>query len=250
MNASGFGAFVLHADYATASGGFFTATATSATDNTSAFSGAIQIAGNANTIFVASIYGLFFGRTPEVAANAWVDALNNGATPESVVFAIENGTEYLSNQVAAMYERYLNRPADAAELQGWVSFVRMGHTLEQVGEGIVSSVEYFQLHGGTNRGYVIGLYTDVLGRPASDAEVDYWVARLNAGQTRASVATSFFNSTEYRTNLVVADYETYLGRAPEPAGLAGWLDHLANGLTDLQLLAQIFGSGEGYAKWS
>ena len=62
---------------------------------------------------------------------------------------------------------------------------------------------------------------------------------LTGGSSRMDVAVSFFTSTEYRTNLVDAYYETYLSRAPESAALAGWLNLLAQGVTDQEMLAAI-----------
>ncbi len=249
-NANGIAAFVMNSSYITTDGGFFSMTATAPANDTSAFSAAIAMQGNANTIFVASAYSLLLGRPPEALASGWVNALNNGASPESIVLGIESSAEYLTDQVTALYVKYLNRQPDAMGEQGWVAYLQAGHTLEQVAEGIVSSPEYFQMHGGTNQDYVVALYNDVLGRVPSTAEVNTLVAAMAEGATPLDVATGFFNSTEYRTNLVDADYETYLGRPPETAGLAGWLAQFAEGMTDQEVLANIFGSPEGFAKWS
>jgi hypothetical protein len=167
-----------------------------------------------------------------------------------IISSFEGSTEYLTDQVDAMYLHYLNRPADAGGQKYWVGTLLAGGTLEQVAAGLASSDEFFVDQGSTNRGYVIGLYADVLGRVASTPEVDAWVAQLDAGATRLSVATAFLISQEYRKDLVQADYNTFLKHAADPDGLAYWVGKLNAGATDQQILAGIFGSPEGYKLWS
>jgi hypothetical protein len=119
-----------------------------------------------------------------------------------------------------------------------------------VSEGIVSSPEYFQDHGSTNQGYVLGLYNQVLGRAPSTGELNGWVSALNAGESRLNVAIGFLTSTEYQTDLVQSDYNIYLGRPAESTGLASWVSTLQGGSTDQAVLAGILGSPEGFSKWS
>jgi hypothetical protein len=233
-------------------GNTFTATATgAATNNTSAFSNAIPLAGNANSVFIASAYGLLLYRVPDSGASFWVNGLNNGTfTPVTAILGIEGSQEYITDQVDAYYLRYLDRPADPQGQQYWVSFVQTGGTYEQVAEGMTSSPEYFQENGSTNQGFVEGLYQDVLNRTPTAGEVNAWVTLLNAGTSRNAVSTVFLNSIEYRTNLITADYLTFLQRNPDPGGLATWLTAFQLGATDQEVLAAIFGSPEGYALWS
>ena len=247
-NADGVATF--SSSFAAASGNSFTATTSVSNRATSAFSPPLTVAGNANTIFVANAYALLLNRTPDPTSSFWVNALNNGATPASVVLGIEGGTEYLNDQVVAMYKRYLQRSADPGGEQAWTNFLLAGGTLEQVAEGLVTSQEYFVLQGGTNQGYITGLYRDVLNRAPSTAELAGWETALDAGATRASVAVDFLTSQEYRTNLVQADYTTFLLRPADQGGLATWVNALNAGATDQQVLAQIFGSPEGYQVWS
>jgi hypothetical protein len=235
-----------------AAGNTFTATATNtANNNTSAFSAAIPLAGTANSLFIASVYGLLLNRAPDAGATFWVSGLNSGAfTPTSAILGIEGSAEYLTDQVDALYLHYLNRAADPGGQSFWVNSLQHGGTLEQVAEGLVSSPEYFGEHGSTNQGYVIGLYQDVLNRTPTAGEVNEWVTLLNSGTSRNTVATFFLTSAEYRTDLITDDYTTFLLRSPDPAGLATWLNAFNAGATDQQVLAAIFGSPEGYSTWS
>ena len=248
--ANGFVPFVFTSRLPAGAGSIVTATATDPNNNTSALSAPLALGGNANNLFVASIYGLLLNRAPDPDAASWVNGLNSGVSSTSVVLGIEASAEYLADQVFALYSRYLNRAPDALGEQSWLNAIQQGATLEQVAEGIVSSPEYIQDHGGDNQGYVLGLYNQVLGRTPSADELNGWVNALNAGQSRTAVAVSFLTSTEYRTDLVESDYSLYLGRAADSSGLAGWVSALQAGTTDQAVLAGILGSPEGFGKWS
>jgi hypothetical protein len=106
------------------------------------------------------------------------------------------------------------------------------------------------LQGGTNQGFITGLYQDVLKRTASTSEVAGWETAMNNGASQSDVSIAFFTSQEYRTDLVEGDYMTFLSRSADSGGLAAWVNALNAGATDQQVLAQIFGSAEGYQLWS
>lgn len=141
-------------------------------------------------------------------------------------------------------------PADPQGEQHWLGLVQTGGTFEQVAEGLASSQEFYALHGGTNEGFINGLYMDVLNRGATTPDLASWEAALNSGATRASVAAFFLSSQEYRTHLVQNDYTTFLHRTADPGGLAYWVNALNAGAKDQDLLAAIFGSPEAYQLWS
>ncbi|HQU45931.1 MAG TPA: DUF4214 domain-containing protein [Pirellulales bacterium] len=256
-NAAGIATFVFRSTFASSSGISFTATATSPgadliPGNTSAFSPALALAGNANTVFVGNAYALLLDRAPDASGAAfWANGLKDGTlTPVSVVLEIEGSAEYITDQVDAMYSRYLDRPADTQDQQYWVGFVQAGGTFEQVAEALVASQEYYVLRGGTDQGFITGLYADVLNRSASTADLAFWETALDSGASRASVAIAFLTSQEYRADLVQYDYTAFLLRAADPGGLTTWVNALNAGFTDQQVLAEIFGSPEGYQLWS
>jgi hypothetical protein len=252
-NPAGIATFVFRSTFASARGNSFTATATNVegASSTSAFSPALALAGNANTVFVASAYGLLLNRAPDAAAAFWANGLNSGTlTPVSAVLGIEGSEEYIRDQVDAMYLRYLGRATDPQGQQLNVAFVQAGGTFEQVAEGLVSSQEYYVLKGGTDQGFITGLYGDVLNRSPSTAELAGWETALASGASRASVAVAFLTSPEYRTDLVQNDYTAFLHRAADPGGLTHWVNALNAGFTDQEVLAEILGSTEGYQLWS
>jgi hypothetical protein len=62
---------------------------------------------------------------------------------------------------------------------------------------------------------------------------------------RSTAALGLTQSAEYYSNIIVAAYHKFLGRAPEPSGLAFWLDLMQNhGLSDEHLEAGFIGSTE------
>ena len=149
-----------------------------------------------------------------------------------------------------MYSLYLQRTPDAGGLQFWVDFLHAGGTLEDVAAELTASQEYFVLEGGTNQGFVTGLYQDVLRRIPSTGEVAGWETLLDNGIPRLDVSLAFLTSQEYRTDLVQADYMTFLLRPADTDGLSFFVNALNVGATDQEVLAGIFGSSEGYQLWS
>jgi hypothetical protein len=254
-NANGFATFTLDATVPAGAGATFTATAADTTpdynsfSNTSEFSNSIG-ASTANQVYVANVYELLLSRAPDASSSVWVNALNNGVSAAGVVLDVENSTEYLNDPVSALYNRYLGRNPDPAGEQAWTNFLLAGGTLEEVAEGLTASQEYFVLHGGTNQGFITGLYGEILYRSPNNAEIAGWEAALDAGAPRSSVSAAFLTSQEYRTDLVQADYMTYLLRPADDGGVAAWVNALNAGATDQQVLAAIFGSAEGYQLWS
>jgi Domain of unknown function (DUF4214) len=94
--------------------------------------------------------------------------------------------------VANCYRQYLQRDPEPEGLRGWVDQLRVGATRDQVRAGILSSDEYYALHGNTDRGFVIGLYADVLGREAARPEIDGWVRAIREhGGDRTAVTYDF-----------------------------------------------------------
>jgi hypothetical protein len=59
-----------------------------------------------------------------------------------------------------------------------------------------------------------------------------------------NVSSALTHSAEYYSDFVTNAYQTYLGRQPDQAGLAGWVQAMQNGLSDEHLEAGLIGSAE------
>jgi len=92
--------------------------------------------------------------------------------------------------------------------------------------------------------YITQLYHDLLGRTPDPAGLASWVAVLQAGASRATVATAFTSSREYDGDIVDGFYVTYLGRHSDPGGLNDWVNLMQGGYNAEQIRAGILGSAE------
>ncbi|NHN44576.1 DUF4214 domain-containing protein [Microcella frigidaquae] len=81
----------------------------------------------------------------------------------------------------------------------------------------------------THINYVVAVYDDVLGRPASAREYPGWVRAILTGMPRQQVANGFVNSTEYRLRKIDEAYRTVLDREPDAGGRASWLEGIRRG---------------------
>jgi hypothetical protein len=201
---------------------------------------------SANTIFVENLYEVLLGRPAALDPNSqgWVNALNHGATAGSIVQAIETSGEYRGDVVQRLFQRYLHRQAGANELSVFGNYLG-NHTLEQLQTVLAGSAEYFQLHGGTNDGFIKALFEDALGRPAGTDELASWQQTLG-GSSPGQVAASVFASQEFLSDVVNDDYQKLLGRPADPNGLSGFVGMLTAGATDQSVLGQILGSVEAF----
>jgi virginiamycin B lyase len=97
---------------------------------------------------------------------------------------------------------------------------------------------------GVLHNYVETLYENVLGRPASQAEQNYWF-NVQSQSGQAAVASGVQRSDEAHARLVAGWYQSYLGRPADAAGLQYYVALLRSG-TEEQALAQLLASQEYY----
>ena len=101
------------------------------------------------------------------------------------------------------------------------------------------------------REFVTRMYQVVLKRSPDAAGLTEWTnTLLNGTATAADIVTGMFNSNEYQNNhksnqqIVTDCYLAMMGRSPDPAGLAAWVDALNIGMTSQAILAGFVGSQE------
>lgn len=176
----------------------------------------------------------------------WAGLIDSGQPRYQVAQSLAASTEYRGEQVQAQYLKYLGRPTDGTLQSGgegfWIGYIASGRTLEQLGESLIASNEYFANKGhGTNAGYVDALYHDILGR---GPETGYWVARLDAGAPRWAVSTAILSSTEAYGNLINGIFQQFLRHLPDAPGLAFWVGQAQGGMRDELVVASIMASDE------
>ncbi len=206
-----------------------------------------QYASNAsvNAVLAENLYEVLLDRVADPGGlGTSVSQLNSGTSPVIVAEGLEFTREYLSDQIAILYDRYLSRTASTAELNFYVSSLYAGHTLESVAVSMLSSSEFTSDYGQNSAVVVDGIYQTSLGRAADTAGAANFLQLLNNGVSRTSVATSFLASTEYFTNLIQADFSANLGRAPEPTAVTFYLTGLQSGVYSQVLMAILLGSTE------
>ena len=164
--------------------------------------------------------------------------LSQGYSAGEVVQEIWNSPEHRQLEIEGYYQQFLHRPADVAGLQVFEHMFSMGLSETAVETDFTTSAEYLQAHP-TAAAFVQGLYQDLLQRAPGEVKTAAWVDQLESGQSQATVAADIAQSQE--ANLLVIDdyYQSYLGRAADPAGSQYALGLLQDPFAGVLPLAQL-----------
>ena len=161
-----------------------------------------------NIDFVKVLYKTFMDREADPAGlNAWVEALDKGATRQQVFNGFINSVEW-----ANICHKYGIKSGGSAS-----PTIRLTPS-----EMILAFTER--------------LYTTCLGRPADPSGLKAWAEALaNREGSGAKVAHGFFFSDEFKAqdlnnkDFVTRLYKTFMDREPDPAGLQAWVKALNDG---------------------
>ena len=208
---------------------------------------------------VARLYQAALNRAPDsVGLNYWIDALANGTSLNDVArgfvasteFSLRFGAPTNEGYVTQLYANVLQRAPDAAGLRGWSDQLAAGTGREVVLTGFSESAENKVRTAAT---YVNGLwdqddsaasiarlYYTTLGRRPEEVGLAGWEDASRGGMGLNVMVTGFTASSEFAARYGTPDpaafvtllYQNALGRAPEAAGLSGWVDLLATGAMD------------------
>jgi hypothetical protein len=189
----------------------------------------------------------FLGAAPtaeQVAAA--VDAVETGGRA-GFLRSLSTSDGWLAALVQGLYEDTLGREASEADVAFWAGRIRDGWTVARVAASFYAAPEYYDgIGGGTDATWVADLYTALLGRPGSPAEVDYWVDETVA-RGRGNVALRFFQTPESARTRVAGLYASLLDRAPSTGDVAYWAPVVvARG--DLTLAVTLAASAEYQAR--
>jgi hypothetical protein len=174
-----------------------------------------------------------------------------------IVAGLTSGSAYRTQLINFVYNNFLHRNANATEMAMWQAFLAgppNGPGTISRDEWLISSVlatkEYFYDQTDAN-----GLHTNVQWVnslfPSLRIPVNATLATndvnqiLNAYATqRTQVSLTIQFSTEYRTDVINAGFEKFLGRAPTAAELSSWLSSFAQGATQEFFYASLMGLTE------
>lgn len=133
--------------------------------------------------------------------------------------------------VARLYWAFFLRIPDSGGLQYWLEQFRGGMPLADIAQFFATSGEFQARYAVPDDAAFVDLvYRNVLEREADPGGRDYWTNELTSGaHTRGQLMLQFSESTEYVARMAEAVYVTtaYIGmldRAPDPGGLAHWLE--------------------------
>jgi hypothetical protein len=161
-----------------------------------------------------------------------------------VAGALAHSAEYFGDIVTTVYQNYLGRSPQTAEVAAWVGLMQQGFTDERLEAGFIGSAEYIANHGGPGAGWVTGMYQNLLGRTPLKSEVNAWVQALKAGASPTQIAYDFAASAEREGQRITADYQKYLGRTPTTAEVNAWVAAFVGGTTNENVIAGFVGSAE------
>lgn len=170
-----------------------------------------------------------------------------GAIPPnlgSVAVAFTRVLGYYGAIVSRAYEQYVGREADEPGLDYWIGRMQAGLTEEQLDAAFIGSPEYVRDHGGSDPAWVTGMYHDLLDRSPDAQGLQYWTARLRAGESHFDVALGFAGSREREALVVNDDYRALLGRPANQTEIGSWVDQLVSGARRDALVAALIGSAE------
>lgn len=195
--------------------------------------------------YVRATSRTFLGRDPaptELAQHAVaIDAA--AMTSAEHTRSLSQSLEWIGLTIDDLYRRALGRTADDAGRRYWRDLVVGGMRITDVGALFYGSDEFHASNGGTDEGFVDGLYRELLHRAPEAAGAAHWQDQLRSGISRVAVAASFYASPESRRDRVTTLYEAVLERAPDSDGLRYWVDALLR-LDDVALAAFLAASEE------
>jgi hypothetical protein len=205
-------------------------------------------------LFAMQQYRDFLGREGDPSGiKSHVDSLMSGTkTPAQVIQNFYDSNEFAVtvSPIARLYFGMFLRFPDYAGLLFQVDAYRTGTPLTVIANNFTQSPEFQSLYGNkTNAEYVALLYQNILGRSASQAEIDFHLNRLATGSTRGEVLLGFSESPEFiqlSTNdvYVALMYIGMLRRTPDQSGFDYHVNRIESGISRLEIINGFFGSPE------
>jgi subtilisin family serine protease len=129
------------------------------------------------------------------------------------------------------YQDILGHPADPASREYWAGRLGEGYSRTAFALSLARDDRWL-------RPVVTGRYEQFVGRPAASAEADYWIGQLRSGRPESLLAAQLIGSDEFFASanrevgaFVDQAYLAVLGRLPDDAGRAYWVDRIEGGMS-------------------
>lgn len=184
-----------------------------------------------------------------------IDDIDPGLTYWANRFKTENRTalidEFLPHEnygrfVEEQFINLLNVGINSTDKQYFVNRLKNGLSRESLIAEICSGVDFWNLSGGTNAGFVERAFQKLLGRSAGSEGITYWTGRLNSGASRYTVISEIIKSDEYLRRFVKSQFNLLLRRngVLDSTSENSWVNEMKNGMTQLELIKSLLNSYE------
>lgn len=169
---------------------------------------------------------------------------NSARTGAAAMSALD--TLRLQAFVRTLYSDFLGRPASSAEVSSWTArLARHQLTRRDLATQLSRSNEWLAL-------VITRFYRDTLNRAPDAAGLAGWTRAARSGMPVAQIAAAFYASPEYFSNVGHGNNTTWvrdlyvklLKRAPDAAGVAGWVRALQSGMPRSQVAFGFYQSPE------
>jgi Domain of unknown function (DUF4214)/Putative Ig domain len=195
--------------------------------------------------FVCSLYEGVLDRNPDATGLAhWAGEISNGIARAAVAYDIANSRERHTDEVTNDYETFLGRNPEFGGLTTFVRLLDDGTSAQQVAADILGSNEAFNSIGDADATWLTYLYEKVLHRTPDSTGDSFWLHALGDGHSRTQVAFDVETSREFDIDYVNEDYEAWLLRPAETAGLSSYVSFLERTGSENQVDVSILGSQE------
>jgi SpoIID/LytB domain protein len=192
-----------------------------------------------NKTFVRNAFERIEGRAPtDDELDRWTVQLRDRPRTD-LTSELVAGQRFAGVMIDDLYQLALGRPSDAEGRRYWVETLGDGLKYEHLGTLFYGSPEYVKRSGGTDASFVRSLYVNILGRPADDEGLAYWVGLLadqRAGP--ADVANAFYRSIESRRDRSAVMYRRIHGRDADGDRVEDMAEQLLT-IDDLALAADL-----------
>lgn len=198
---------------------------------------------------MAAVYTLVLGRDVDDGGLAfWTGEIDDGLPRTSFVAAVVLSSEGRAVACEALYQIWLDRSPDASGAAFCSALLASGQRYVDVIAFLAGSPEYLARNGGTNVGFLDGVYEDGLDREIDLGGRVFWLGRLAAGDRRQNVALAILASAEGFGRVVDGIYAVALDRIPDDGGRAFWISQLQGGMTEPTFISLFLGSDEFFAR--